>query len=66
MLLGGVGRLEAELVGDLGPGGRGAGALDRALDEIEDLLLTVGELGRFLHASLSSAKPICPMGSVAE
>ncbi len=58
VLLGGVGRLEAELVGDLGAGRRGAGALDRALDQVEDLLLAVGELGRFLHASLSSAAPI--------
>ena len=44
MLLGGVGRLEAELVGDLGPRRRRAGALDRALHEVEDLLLAVGEL----------------------
>ena len=55
MLLGGVGRLEAELVGDLGARGRRAGALDRALDEIEDLLLAVGELRRFLHDTPFSA-----------
>ena len=46
VLLGGVGRLEAELVGDLGAGGRGAGALDRALHQVENLLLAVGEFRR--------------------
>ena len=55
VLLGGVGRPEAELVGDLGARGRCAGALDRALHEIEDLLLAVGELGRFVHGISWSA-----------
>jgi hypothetical protein len=41
-----VGRLEAELGGDLGPGGRRAGAGDGALDQVQNLLLAGGELGR--------------------
>ena len=52
VLLGGVGRLEAELVGDLGAGGRRTGALDRALHQVEDLLLAVGEFGHLVHARL--------------
>ena len=51
VLLGCVRRAKAELVGDLGARGRRPGAFDRALDEIEDLLLTIGELGRFLHGT---------------
>ena len=49
MLFGRVGRAEAEFGGDLGAGRRGAGALDGALHQIEDLLLAGGELGAFLH-----------------
>src|SRR5689334_20530509 len=53
MLLGGVGRAEAQLAGDLCAGGRSAGAFDRALHEIENLLLALGELrllfGKILH-----------------
>ena len=53
VLLGRVGRAKAELVGDLGAGGRRASALDRALHEIEDLLLAVGEFGHLLHGGCS-------------
>ena len=49
VLFGGVGRAKAQFGGDLGAGGRGAGALDGALHQVEDLLLAVGELGAFDH-----------------
>ena len=45
----GVGRLEAELGGDLGPRRWGAGAFDGALHQIQDLLLARGELGAVDH-----------------
>jgi hypothetical protein len=48
VLLGGVGRAEAQLGGDLGARGRGAGARDGALHQVEDLLLPGGELRAFL------------------
>jgi len=62
MLLGGVGRFEAELAGDFGPRRRGAGALDGALHQLEDLLLAVGEFRRFVHwASLErTGRPTLP------
>ena len=44
--------LEAELGGDLGARGRGAGALDRALHQVENLLLAVGELRAFFMRDL--------------
>src|SRR5690606_13782498 len=44
VLLGGVGRAEPELRGDLGPGGREAGVGDVLLDQREDLLLARGEV----------------------
>ena len=55
VLLGGVGRLEAEFGGDLGAGGRRAGARDGALDQVQNLLLAGGELGRVDHAGLLGA-----------
>ena len=63
VLFGGVGRAEAEFGGDLGAGGRGAGALDRALHQVEDLLLAVGELGAFFdHGAVAGrAWSICPV-----
>jgi hypothetical protein len=47
VFFGRIGRLEAQFGGDLGPGGGRAGALDRALHQIQDLLLAGGELGAF-------------------
>jgi hypothetical protein len=49
VLFGRVGRLEAELGGNLGAGRRCTGAFDGALHQIENLLLAVGEFGRFVH-----------------
>jgi hypothetical protein len=57
VLLGRVGRLEAELGGDLGAGGRRAGARDGALDQVQNLLLAGGELGRFDHRGLLGGAP---------
>jgi hypothetical protein len=54
MFLGCIGRAKAQLGGDLRPGGRSAGALDGALDEVEHLLLTFGELGAFFGHRTSS------------
>ena len=54
VLLGRVGRTKAELGGDLGARRRRAGALDRALHEVEDLLLAVGEFRASLAWSASS------------
>jgi hypothetical protein len=51
VFFGGVGRAKAEFGCDFRPCGRRAGALDRALHEVEDLLLAVGEFGRFEHGS---------------
>ncbi|CAM2151105.1 hypothetical protein PT2222_250094 [Paraburkholderia tropica] len=45
MLFRRVGRAEAQFGGDLGARGRKAGALDRAADQIENLLLSCGEFG---------------------
>ena len=44
VLLGGVGRAVIERLGDLDPGRREAGLLDRLADEVEDFLLLGGEL----------------------
>jgi hypothetical protein len=44
VLFGGVGGLEAQLGGNLGAGGRCAGACDGALDQVQNLLLAGGEL----------------------
>ena len=56
VLFGRVGGAKAELGGDLGAGGRGAGALDGALHQVENLLLAVGELGAFLHVASGSLR----------
>jgi hypothetical protein len=60
VLLGGVGRLEAQFGGDLGARGRRAGALDGALHQVEDLLLARGELGASFHA-----RAVLPCGATA-
>jgi hypothetical protein len=44
-----VGRLEAEFGGDLGTGGWRAGAFDRALHQVEHLLLAGGEFRAVVH-----------------
>ena len=49
MLLCRVGRLEAQLGGDLGTGGRCASALNRFVHQVENLLLTRGQLGAVLR-----------------
>ena len=43
MVFGGIGRTEAQLAGDFGPGGRPARLLDGLPDEIQDLGLSGGE-----------------------
>jgi hypothetical protein len=49
VLLGRVGGLEAELGRDLGPGGWRARAGNGRLDQVQNLLLAGGELGRLGH-----------------
>ena len=49
MLLGGIGRLEAELSGDFSAGWGGAALRYVALDEVEDLLLAGGQFGALKH-----------------
>ena len=44
VLLGGVGGLETEFAGDVRPGGRKAGLIDMPANEVQHLLLAVGEL----------------------
>ena len=46
MFLGRIGGLEAQRVSDLGTRRRRSGLRDRGLDELQDLLLAGGELGR--------------------
>ncbi|CAI8696414.1 hypothetical protein EMIT0111MI5_40222 [Burkholderia sp. IT-111MI5] len=45
VLLGRIRRAEAQFGRDFGTGGRESGALDRATDQVEHLLLTGGEFG---------------------
>jgi hypothetical protein len=45
VFFGRVGGFEAELGGDFGACGRGAGAGNGALDKIEDLLLAISQFG---------------------
>ena len=61
VLLGRVGGSEAQFVGDLGAGRRGAGALDGALHEVEDLLLAIGQFGHLLHGVLQHVLTIYPV-----
>jgi hypothetical protein len=49
MLLGRVGRFEAERGGNFCARGRGAGAGDGPLDKIEDLLLAISQFGSDLN-----------------
>jgi hypothetical protein len=44
--------LNPQFGGDFGARGRRAGASDGALDQVQNLLLAGGELGRIEHASL--------------
>src|SRR3954452_16155848 len=55
MLLGGVGRLEAQLIGDFGTRRRCPSARDGAPDQVQDLLLAGGKLHCELHSGFLAA-----------
>ena len=66
MLFGRIGRLEAQFGGDFGARRRRAGALDRALHQVQNLLLTRREFGAVFHEWLLAPKSVAAQCAQAD